>query len=136
VPGESGRLSATLKAMQFHFDAENILPQLEAASEEALDSLPFGIIRMAADTRVTAYNQYESNLSGLSPVNVKGRYFFTEVAPCTDNFMVAQKFQDCSELDEVIDYVFTFRMRPTRVKLRLLKSASAQNQYLLVSKTA
>jgi photoactive yellow protein len=120
--------------MQLRLDSNDILTALEAASDEVLDSAPFGVVRMSPDGRVTFYNQFESNLSGLSSGNVQGRHFFTEVAPCTNNFMVAQKFENSAELDEALDYVFAFRMRPTRVRLRLLKSASTRSQYLLVSK--
>jgi photoactive yellow protein len=118
--------------MPFEFEAAGILAALEAASEEALDAAPFGIVRMGGDRRVLFYNRYESRLSGLSPGSVKGRNFFEDVAPCTNNFLVAQKFIDFVELDEVLDYVFTFRMRPTNVRLRLLKSEASAHEYLLV----
>ena len=43
-----------------------------------------------------------------------GRPLFTQVAPCLNNFMVAQRFEDAadegSELDDTIDYVLTLRM--------------------------
>lgn len=117
--------------MPFEFEAPGILAELEAASEEELNAAPFGIVRMGADRAVVFYNHYESRLSGLSPGNVKGRNFFEDVAPCTNNFLVAQKFVDWVELDEVLDYVFTFRMRPTNVRLRLLKSAAASHAYVL-----
>ena len=118
--------------MPWKFEAANILPLLEASSPDELDSCTFGVIRMGADGMVVDYSQYESRLSGLSPSKVRGRHFFREVAPCTNNVLVAQKFADSVELDQVIDYVFTFRMRSTRVRLRLLKSAAAYHQYLLV----
>jgi len=43
-----------------------------------------------------------------------------DVGPCTNNYLVAQRFLDCDELDEQLDYVFTFRMAPTPVRLRML----------------
>ena len=47
--------------------------------------------------------------------------------------MVAARFEEES-LDEQLDYVFTYRMKPTKVRLRLLKSPLAEHQYLLVEK--
>ena len=51
---------------------------------------------------------------------------FTVVAPGRDNFLVAQQFQDATKagavLDVSIDQVFTPRMRPSKVTLRLLAS--------------
>ncbi len=89
---------------------------------------------MTPEGVVTAYNPCEASLSGLSPATVIGRNFFLDVAPCTNNFLVAQKFLDHPELDETLDYVFTFRMRPTSVQLRLLRSAAATAQYLIIRK--
>jgi len=48
--------------------------------------------------------------------------------------MVAERFISERELDATLDYVFTLRMKPTPVKLRLLKSASADHMYLLVKR--
>ena len=39
-----------------------------------------------------------------------------------NNYLVAQRFIDEPEIDDTIDFVLTLRMRPTPVKLRLLKS--------------
>jgi hypothetical protein len=38
-------------------------------------------------------------------------------------------------LDAVIDYVFTLRMQPTKVKLRLLKQPGRRRMYLVVERT-
>jgi photoactive yellow protein len=115
------------------FDAPDILVWLEAADDRALDGAPFGIVAMDPSGAVVAYNAYESQVSGLSAARVVGRNFFSEVGPCTNNFMVAQRFEDEGMLDEVLPYVFTLKMKPRRVNLRLLKSPDARRQYLLVA---
>ena len=51
-----------------------------------------------------------------------------------NNFMVAQRFQDEAYLDVVIDYVLTLRMRPTPVRLRLLKSPAVGRCYILIER--
>jgi hypothetical protein len=51
-----------------------------------------------------------------------------------NNFMVAQRFEDEPEIDAKLDYVFTYRMRPTPVRLRLLKRASMPHMYLVVER--
>jgi photoactive yellow protein len=83
---------------------------------------------------VTAYNRYESEHAGLAPERVIGRRFFEEVARCADNALVAGRLRDEPELDAVLDYVFTFRLRTTPVRLRLLRSARARHRYLLVDR--
>ncbi len=117
-----------------NFADAGLLVALESADPEAIDAASFGIVAMAKDGVVEAYNRFEAALSGLSAPRVVGNNFFTAVAPCTNNFMVAQRFQDEPTLDAVIDYVFTLKMRPTKVRLRLLKSPSARRQYLVVEK--
>jgi len=123
-------------AMQPGFEDSGLLAWLEAASEVELNAAPFGIIGMGQDGTVRQYNQAEAALSGLTPSRVVGRHFFTSVAPCTNNYLVAHRFENECELDAVIDYVFTLRMAPTPVKLRLLRSASATGMYLVVERRA
>jgi photoactive yellow protein len=113
----------------------SLLDDLEKADNEALDAADFGIVRMRADGTVIAYNTYESLLSGLLAESVMGKCFFTEVAPCTNNFMVAERFSEAGALDVELNYVFTYRMKPTKVFLRLLRRAEATEQYLLTFKS-
>ena len=97
-----------------------------------LDEIPFGVVAMTIDGIVTGYNTAESCLSGLSPAKVIGRHFFSAVAPCTNNFMVAYRFETEPGLDAVIDYVFTLKMQPKKVRLRLLKQPGRRRMYLAV----
>jgi hypothetical protein len=57
-----------------------------------------------------------------------------------NNFMVAQRLQDALEtgaaLDESLDYVFTLRMRPVKVKLRLLAAPALAYRYVVVQRAA
>jgi hypothetical protein len=67
---------------------------------------------------------------------VLGFPVFSIVAPCLNNFMVAQRFEDAFEadaaLDVISDFVLTLRMRPTAVKLRLLAAPAVPLRYVLV----
>jgi photoactive yellow protein len=120
------------------FDARGLADMLDACSPEQLDTLDFGVIGFDADGKVQRYNAFESQAAGLSPQRVIGEPLFTNVAPCMNNFMVAQRFEDAaadaSELDDTIDYVLTLRMRPVKVKLRLLASAAGATRYVLVER--
>lgn len=116
------------------FDAAGLLGQLEAASADDLDRLPYGLVGMGRDGTVVHYNSAEAALTGLVPGRVIGRNFFTSVAPCTNNFMVAHRFEAESEIDSAIDYVFTFRIAPMKVRLRLLKRVDGRLMYLAVRK--
>src|SRR5271166_4589118 len=106
-----------------NIDHSSVLDDLEKADSETLDAADFGIVRMRTDGTVIAYNAYESRLSGLSSASVMDKSFFTEVAPCTNNFMVAERFSEPGALDVKMNYVFTYRMKPTKIFLRLLRRA-------------
>ena len=114
--------------------------ELDACSNDELDTLEFGVIGIDAATVVQRYNHQESKLAGLSTQRVIGQPLFTVVAPCMNNFLVAQRFEDAlatgSVLDTTIDYVLTLRMRPIKVKLRLLAAPGSANRYVLVQRPA
>lgn len=118
--------------MELRFEDADALARLEAATPEQLDALGFGVIAMAADGTVVAYNAAEARGAGLTAARVIGRHFFTSVGPCMNNFLVAERFEAEPELDATLDYTFTFVMKPTPVRLRLLKSPQAARRYLLV----
>jgi photoactive yellow protein len=120
--------------LAWNFTDPNLLDLLEAADDAALDAAPFGVVAMTEDGDVSSYSAAESRLSGLTPSRVVGRHFFSAVAPCTNNFMVAQRFETEPALDAVVDYVFTVRMQPTKVKLRLLKQPGRRRMYLVVER--
>lgn len=115
-----------------HFESPTLLADLERATARELDDAEFGVIRMDRGGVVLNFSRRESQLSGLSAQSVVGRHFFVEVAPCTNNFMVAERYAEPGALDERLDYVFTYRMKPRPVRLRLLKRADGGEQYLVV----
>ncbi len=123
-------------AQALSFTDASLLSELDRLNEAELDALDFGVIGIDADGVVQRYNTFESKAAGLSSQRVLGQPLFTVVAPCMNNFMVAQRFDDAkendSELDVTIDYVLTLRMRPVKVKLRLLDAPGSRLRYVLV----
>lgn len=121
-------------------DSFQLHAQLQSATNEALDQLPFGVIGFDANGRVTRYNAYESQLSGLSPERVKGKHLFTGVAPCMNNPLISGQFSDAREsghaLDETIDYVLAFRIRPVAVKLRMLHEPGAEVSFIVIQRAS
>lgn len=122
------------------FEDAQLRSRLEDCDDAALDELGFGVIGFDAGGVVRRYNALESKLAGLSPQRVLGHALFTVVAPCMNNFLVAQRFDDAvasgTELDATIDYVLTLRMRPVKVRLRLLaaRTGGAGLHYVLVQR--
>jgi photoactive yellow protein len=126
------------QVMMLEFSQPDLLPELAALSEAELDGLEFGVIGFDAEAVVRRYNAYESKTAALSPKSVLGHHLFRVVAPCMNNYLIAQRFEDAAaagtRLDETIDYVLTLRMRPVQVKLRLLASDGAALRFVLVSR--
>ena len=107
---------------------------LDSMTERDVDELPYGVIGLSSTGIVEVYNVVEARLAGLDAPSVVGTHYFSVVAQCMNNFMIAQRFEDEARLDVVIDYVLTLRMRPTPVRLRLLKSPAVKRHYILVER--
>ncbi|MDP9045981.1 MAG: PAS domain-containing protein [Pseudomonadota bacterium] len=120
------------------FSDVTLLNELEPCTNEDLDALAFGVIAFDEAGVVQRYNSFESKAAGLSKDRVLGQALFTVVAPCMNNFLVAQRFEDAlasgDALDVTIDYVLTLRMRPVKVKLRLLAAPGGARRYVLVQR--
>ena len=130
-------MSAALSAIPaVTFNAPDLGAMLSDMDDAAFDALDFGVIGFGADTTVQRYNAFEARAAALRAERVLGLPLFATVAPCMNNFMVAQRFDDAaangSALDVTIDYVLTLRMRPTKVALRLLALPGQAMRYVLV----
>lgn len=119
---------------QINFDTPRLGQALSQSSTEQLNALDFGVIGFNNEGLVKVYNAYESKMTGLSYESVIDADLFNAVAPCMNNFLVAQKFEDAAhvkaELDEIMDFVLTLKMKPTRVKLRLISSPQLPFNYV------
>jgi photoactive yellow protein len=110
------------------------LVDIEAMDETVRDELPFGVVGLDRDGTTRVYNRTEADMAGLDRDSVIGSGFFDTVAQCMNNFMVAQRFEDEADLDEIVPYVLTLRMRPTRVRLRLLARPDASLRFILIER--
>lgn len=122
-----------------NFTDRGLITALHTATDATLDTLDFGVIGMDNLGVVRRYNQFESAAAGLSRDRVLGHPLFTVVAPCMNNFMVAQRFEDAEAdevaLDDTIPYVLTLRMRPVKVRLRLLYQPGLAQRFVLVDRS-
>ena len=119
------------------FEQDQLLESLVKLDSLQLDALPFGVIGFGRDYLISRYNHFESQATGLEKDYVLGKHVFTEIAQCMNNFMVAQRFADAwgssSSLDESMGYVLTWRMKPTKVKLRLLSAEKHELAFIALS---
>jgi photoactive yellow protein len=110
------------------------LTDLQTMRADVRDELPFGMVGLDAAGIVKIYNETEARLAGLDAKKVLGSNFFNAIAQCMNNYMVAQRFEDEAELDALIPFVLTLRMRPTPVRLRLMASRSAPLRFILIDR--
>ncbi|HYR30155.1 MAG TPA: photoactive yellow protein [Thermoanaerobaculia bacterium] len=111
------------------------LENITRMSEEQLDELPFGAIRLDKSGKVLSYNMTESKLTGRDPKRVIGRNFFTEVAPCTNVQGFAGRFREGiakGEMHVIFPYRFDFQMAPRDVSVTLFYSKQTDTAWVFV----
>lgn len=118
-------------------EQDQLLESLVQLDSLQLDALPFGVIGFGRDYLISRYNHFECEVTRLEKDYVLGKHVFTEIAQCMNNFMVAQRFADAwgssASLDESMGYVLTWRMKPTKVRLRLLSSEKYELAFIALS---
>jgi photoactive yellow protein len=117
----------------------NDLESISRMSEEQLDELPFGAIRLDRDGTIISFNMSESKLTGRKKERVVGRNFFTEVAPCTNVVDFAGRFREGmakKELHAIFPYRFDFQMAPRDVTVTLFYSKQTDSAWVFVRDTS
>ena len=122
------------------FNAIDLHTELDAASAAGLDALPYGVVALDASGRVSRYNLYEAQLSGLDPTRVIGKNFFTAIAPCMNTPLIADQFRMAelqgARLDDTIDYVLAFKSGMLPSKVRMLYNPTSPSRYLLIRRAS
>lgn len=111
------------------------LEKIDRMSEEELDALPFGAIRLDKEGTILTYNMTESKLTGRHPKRVIGRNFFTEVAPCTNVQGFAGRFREGvanGAMHVIFPYRFDFQMAPRDVTVTLFFSKQTGTAWVFV----
>jgi photoactive yellow protein len=109
---------------------------LSRMTEEELNALPYGAIRLSPYGTVLSYNATEGHLTGRVPARVLGRNFFLDVAPCTDVQEFRGRFIELAKDSGVsIFHEFSFEFpfeKPLRVKITLLRDRGDKSIWVLV----
>lgn len=118
------------------FEDDDVFQTLTSCSEADRDALAFGVIGFDENEIVTVYNAPEARWAGMLQSRVLGTPMFELVAPCMNNFLVAERFRDAHAdrvpLDLQLPYVLTLRMQPTPVRLRLLYEPHHPTRFILI----
>lgn len=119
------------------FVPAEVFAGLSSLDRARADSMPFGIVQVDDGGRILLYNRYESDLAGIAPTSAEGRNFFTQVAPCTNNglfFGTFKKGVAAGQLNVTFPYTFTYRMKPTNVRVHLYRDGASSTNWIFVSR--
>lgn len=117
------------------FDADDIENDLAKLSQEELDQLSFGAVLLDPEGYVVFYNASEGRLSGRKPRDQVGKHFFRDVAPCTQSDAFFGRFQKLIEgqiESAIFEYLFDFRVAPTRVLVHMKPASDPERYWVLV----
>lgn len=127
----------------FSGDVQRLGPEdmdrLRRMSDQQLDSLPFGAIRVDEEGRIRAFNTYEAQAAHLSPQTVVGMSIY-DVAPClaVKEFLEAvARVKQGERVDESLRFVFPRGGNALAVvTVRLFFDAALGNTWVFISKRA
>jgi photoactive yellow protein len=113
-------------------DIENVLGKM---SDKQINELAFGAIQLDAAGKIPTYNDAEAGITGRKSIDVIGRNFFKDVAPCTNTPKFKGVFdtgvrQD--NLNTMFEYVFDYNMSPTKVKIHVKKAILGGSSWIFV----
>lgn len=117
-------------------DIDNVLSQMD---DSQLNDLAFGAVQLDKDGNILSYNQAEGEITGRDPEEVKGKNFFTEVAPCTNTDEFFGKFKEgvaSGSLNNLFEYVFDYKMTPTKVQVHMKKALQGDSYWVFVKRIA
>lgn len=115
-------------------DIDNSLSKLPG---NKIDELAFGAIQLDAQGRILRYNQAEAEITGRKADAVIGTNFFRDVAPCTNTARFKGVFDAgvrANNLNTMFEYVFDYKMTPTKVKIHMKKAISDGSFWIFVKR--
>jgi len=107
------------------FGKDDIDNKLSAMSSTQIDELAFGAIQLDAQGKILRYNEAEAQITGRTASAVIGSNFFRDVAPCTNTAKFKGVFDAgvrTDTLNTMFEYVFDYKMNPTKVKIHMKKA--------------
>lgn len=111
------------------------LEEVRKLSPKELDELPFGVIKVDKEGTILAYNESEAKLADKNSIEVIGKSFFTQVAPCTNVEGFANRFHKGilrGRLHDTFPYRFPFPKGTVDVMVTLHYDAPDDHAWIFV----
>jgi photoactive yellow protein len=113
------------------FVPEEILQASHHLTVNLIDKMPYGVVKVDDHGNILMYNAYNyKEFADFKGKSVIGKNYFTEIAPCANNFIFSGRFKRGvteGEMDMVFDYVFTYKLTPTKVRVHLHRDLTGGN---------
>jgi photoactive yellow protein len=119
------------------FGKDDIENKLTKMSAKQIDELAFGAIQLDAQGKILRYNEAEAQITGRQASAVIGSNFFRDVAPCTNTPRFKGIFDAgvrTNTLNAMFEYVFDYKMNPTKVKIHMKKAISDGTYWIFVKR--
>lgn len=119
------------------FGKDDIDNKLAKMSPKQIDDLAFGAIQLDAQGKILRYNEAEAQITGRNAGAVIGSNFFRDVAPCTNTAKFKGVFDAgvrTNTLNTMFEYVFDYKMNPTKVKIHMKKAISDGTYWIFVKR--
>lgn len=116
-------------------DSNLTVGQLSGLNASSADSYPIGIVKLDDQGNIQLYNKYNTEKFLYTAAEVVGKNYFTDIVPCANNFLFKGRFQrgvDTNELDTEFDYTFTYKITPTKVKVRLFRDSTTNSNWVFI----
>jgi len=107
------------------FDDVELSGVLARIPRKGRDRMQFGIIELDFSGTIIAYNMGETKVSGRNAVDMIGKNFFTDMAPCTKTPEFYGRFKAgvaSGTFSARFDYLFDFEMEPRAVRVSMMSS--------------
>jgi photoactive yellow protein len=119
------------------FGKDDIDNSLSTLSGKQIDELAFGAIQLDGQGKILRYNEAEAEITGRKASAVIGTNFFRDVAPCTNTARFKGVFEAgvrSDNLNTMFEYVFDYKMTPTKVKIHMKKAISDGTFWIFVKR--
>jgi|GEM_PF-961972 len=120
---------------QADYEATKLAHLIDEFTDEQIDRLPVGVIKLDREGFIEKYNAVEGAFSGLLSIEAVGKNYFTEIAPCVELTSFQEKFKahvDDGTLDEFFDFIFNFPRRPMNVRIHLKSSRTHDGAWAFI----
>jgi photoactive yellow protein len=109
----------------FQIQGHDAAQVLDMLTDQQLDQVPFGAIKLDKDAKILRYNRVEGEITGRDPSAVVGRNFFLDLAACGVGPLFWGRFKQGimkPSYDEIFPYVFYHEMPETAMLVRMTLS--------------